>query len=380
VGKIFNPEPHVMRASKMNHMLGWTQQNKPIIFRVAIITFIGLAILMFLLYGTTSKTIYLIVNGQEQVIETNKWRLGEVLNENKIQHKEFDRTSIPLDAIVKNNDKIYIDFAIPIQLTMQKNTKTIYSAAKTVEGFLREQKIALGKSDKTIPDLNSPLSESQDIRIVRVTKEIEQVTEKLAYPVEKKNDPQLVKGKQKVLQKGFEGTVLRVKENIFEDGVLVDTNILGEETQKAAVKEIVAVGTASPVTILTASSPTVEEVMKDGISFPVKRVLNNVTLTAYSAHFASTGKSEGMPQYGITFTGTKVQEGKTIAVDPKVIPLGWWVYIEGIGFRRAEDKGSAIKGNKIDVYYDSEAYALKFGRKYGYTVYVIGPKKPIDSN
>jgi 3D (Asp-Asp-Asp) domain-containing protein len=74
-----------------------------------------------------------------------------------------------------------------------------------------------------------------------------------------------------------------------------------------------------------------------------------------------------------------VKEGRTIAVDPNVIPLGWWVYIEGIGFRRAEDKGSAIKGKKIDIYYDSEAKAERFGKKKGYTVYVIGPSKPTAS-
>jgi 3D (Asp-Asp-Asp) domain-containing protein len=71
-----------------------------------------------------------------------------------------------------------------------------------------------------------------------------------------------------------------------------------------------------------------------------------------------------------------VKEGRTIAVDKNVIPIGWWVYIEGIGFRRAEDTGGAVKGNKIDVYYESSDYANKFGLKRGYTVYVIGPKKP----
>jgi 3D (Asp-Asp-Asp) domain-containing protein len=57
--------------------------------------------------------------------------------------------------------------------------------------------------------------------------------------------------------------------------------------------------------------------------------------------------------------------------------MGWWVYIDGVGFRRAEDKGSAVKGKKIDVYFDSESHAHKFGTKKGYTVYVIGPKKPV---
>jgi 3D (Asp-Asp-Asp) domain-containing protein len=55
------------------------------------------------------------------------------------------------------------------------------------------------------------------------------------------------------------------------------------------------------------------------------------------------------------------------------------VYIEGVGFRRAEDTGSAVKGQKIDVYYDSHDYANRFGLKRGYTVYVIGPKKPTEN-
>jgi 3D (Asp-Asp-Asp) domain-containing protein len=74
-----------------------------------------------------------------------------------------------------------------------------------------------------------------------------------------------------------------------------------------------------------------------------------------------------------------VTEGRTIAVDPKVIPIGWWVYIEGIGLRRAEDIGSGVKGNKIDVYFDNLDYAKRFGLKRGYKVYIIGKDKPASS-
>jgi 3D (Asp-Asp-Asp) domain-containing protein len=116
--------------------------------------------------------------------------------------------------------------------------------------------------------------------------------------------------------------------------------------------------------------------LKNGVDFQAKRVLSNVTLTAYDAGFASTGKVKGQKGYGVTRTGTTVTEGRTIAVDPDVVPLGWWVYIEGIGFRRAEDTGSAINGNKIDVYFDSHQTADAFGLKRGYTVYIIGPTKP----
>ena len=65
-----------------------------------------------------------------------------------------------------------------------------------------------------------------------------------------------------------------------------------------------------------------------------------------------TKDEPGMNGKGITSTGTKVKAGRTIAVDPKVIPYGTRVYIEGIGYRVAEDCGGAVKGNHVDVYVD----------------------------
>lgn len=50
-----------------------------------------------------------------------------------------------------------------------------------------------------------------------------------------------------------------------------------------------------------------------------------------------------------TATGTHVTPGRTVAVDPAVIPLGTRVYIDGVGWRVAEDTGGAIKGNIIDL-------------------------------
>lgn len=64
-----------------------------------------------------------------------------------------------------------------------------------------------------------------------------------------------------------------------------------------------------------------------------------------------------------TATGTVPEEGRTIAVDPKVIPYGTHVTIEGMGTYIAEDCGGGITNNHIDMYFNSHEDALKFGKR-----------------
>lgn len=64
---------------------------------------------------------------------------------------------------------------------------------------------------------------------------------------------------------------------------------------------------------------------------------------------------------GITATGTKVTAGRTVAVDPTVIPYGTQIYIEGYGWRTAEDCGGAVKNKQIDIAVDTHANALSMG-------------------
>lgn len=86
--------------------------------------------------------------------------------------------------------------------------------------------------------------------------------------------------------------------------------------------------------------------------------LGEFKLTAYCACLKCCGKTDG-----ITATGTKATQGRTIAVDPKVIPYGSEVIINGHTYI-AEDCGGAIKNNRIDVYFDSHQEALNFGVQY----------------
>lgn len=87
-------------------------------------------------------------------------------------------------------------------------------------------------------------------------------------------------------------------------------------------------------------------------------------VTAYTAGVESTGKRPGDRGYGITATGTHVQEGRTISADWRILPIGTRVRIEGLpGIYTVEDSGSAIKRNHIDLFVKDLKKAKAWGRQ-----------------
>lgn len=109
-------------------------------------------------------------------------------------------------------------------------------------------------------------------------------------------------------------------------------------------------------------SKTVPVMHHDLSRFPKKKVI----ATGYYAGIESTGKDSSHPQYGITYSGVKVRRAvySTIAADPKLFPIGTVLYIPGYGYGVVADTGSAIKGNKIDLYYETkDAIYKEWGKK-----------------
>ncbi|MCX7746287.1 MAG: 3D domain-containing protein [Clostridia bacterium] len=91
--------------------------------------------------------------------------------------------------------------------------------------------------------------------------------------------------------------------------------------------------------------------------------VNCFIATTYDLSYESCGKYPSHPEYGITFSGTKAVKGRTIAVDPNVIPLGSSVYLEFPspyrhmnGWYKAEDTGRLVKGKIIDVFLGASAF------------------------
>ncbi|AJY74914.1 3D domain-containing protein [Paenibacillus beijingensis] len=378
MGAIPLKDTHVKRSSSMSFARRWKHENLRLILLSGIISIAMIFMLLVLLYGSSEKHVSVVLNGQETVVSTKQGVLQRLLDEQAITVGPHDKVSVPLDSKISDGDKIIIELAIPITVKADGKTSTVYTTEKTVESAIGELNITLRDLDKITPSLGTVLKPNTTVKVVRVDKKISHTEHEIPFKVVKTTDATMEKGKSKMITAGKNGHIVKSFEHIFEDGVLVSTTLVTKVVEKSVVNKVVAVGTKKkPQVSVLSASPEFGSITAKG--FKARKTLNNVTLTAYTAGVASTGKSASHPQYGITASGAKVKEGRTIAVDPDVIPLGWWVYIEGIGFRRAEDTGSAINGNKIDVYYESESYANKFGKKRGYTVYVLGPTKPSSS-
>ena len=103
---------------------------------------------------------------------------------------------------------------------------------------------------------------------------------------------------------------------------------------------------------------------------PHKTLLGYFTIVAYCLCVICCGiwSAEHPSRIGTDFvqrtaSGTIPTAGRTIAVDTSMIPFGTEVYISGLGWRIAEDRGGAIRGNKIDLLMPCHQRALNWGRQ-----------------
>lgn len=112
---------------------------------------------------------------------------------------------------------------------------------------------------------------------------------------------------------------------------------------------------------------TEEEVQEDFENYYIERALlakankiENVKVSHYCCCVKCCGKDDG-----ITYSGVKAVPGVTVAVDTSIIPLGSDVLVDYgdgvINYYRADDTGSAIKGNKLDLCVSSHQEAINLG-------------------
>ena len=144
------------------------------------------------------------------------------------------------------------------------------------------------------------------------------------------------------------------------------------QSTKAAAPVIAASASTDRLQQLISSEIVTRTVEKlDALAADTQITQNFKNLGSFRLSFYCTcEKCCGAYATGLTKSGTTVTEGRTIAVDPKVIPLGSRVYIDGYGVFIAEDVGSAIKENKSDIAVGNHEQALKLGIDEA-TVYLV---------
>ncbi|MET0785324.1 MAG: ubiquitin-like domain-containing protein [Paenisporosarcina sp.] len=295
-----------------------------------------------------ANEITITVDGQKQTITTTANQVSEILTEAGIKVSEHDKLTPTLDAKVGSDGIIAIDKAFEVTLKDGVNEKKVWSTSTTVAGFLKQQEIQMNEFDRVEQRMEELVIPNDVIQVVRVEKVTDVVEEATNFAVETRKDKDLLKGKEKVVQEGKKGTVERTFEIVKENGKAVSRVLKSEKVVKEPSNKVVTVGTK----VVTAS------VSRGSNAAPSGGEEFYVTATAYTAY--CNGCS------GVTATGIDLRANpslKVIAVDPRVIPLGSKVWVEGYGYAVAGDTGGAIKGMKIDLFVPTTEQAYGFGRK-----------------
>ncbi len=165
--------------------------------------------------------------------------------------------------------------------------------------------------------------------------------EKIPYEVKYVFDRDMGEGRIKKVQHGADGEIIR-EFIVSDESDQPSEKVLVKETRKEPVPAIFHMGKPSSRAVSRGTYTRSKVVEMESTAYTPSAGLKNPTFR--------------------TRTGTKAEYG-VIAVDPRVIPLGTLMYVEGYGFGIAEDTGGAIKGNKIDVCIESQRKAMAWGRR-----------------
>lgn len=294
-----------------------------------------------------AKEVVISVDENQSKVWTTENVVKNILEEANIEVTEHDLVSQSLDTEVGADNKIDIQKAFQLTLVDGKKERQVWSTSTTVANFLKQQEVQLGESDRVEKGLEEVITPNDKIAVVRVEKVTDVVEESVDFAIEKKNDSSLLKGKEKVVSEGKKGKVERTYSIVKENGKVVSKKLASEKVIKEPKAKVVSVGTK----VVTANVSRSSEPKSSGKEF-------YVTATAYTPNCAGCS--------GISAAGLNLRANpdmKVIAVDPKVIPLGTKVWVEGYGNAVAADTGGAIKGKKIDVLVPTTSKAKNWGRK-----------------
>ncbi len=292
------------------------------------------------------KGITVVVDGESLYMKTQAEDVAGLLAQAGIEVADGDIVSPASDATLVDGTTVVVRHAIPVVLDLSGERIELKVVGSTVADAVIAAGADACASLVTEPALDAPLTAGMTITASNVFVRV--VQEEAAVPFETvtKNDSSEPYGTRSIEAPGADGKILRVFRVLVTDGVEGPRTLVAEETVQQPADEIVVVGTKRTSAQVTRSST------------PAAPPTDGTKLTV-----ATTAYAPGVDGVG-THTAVGLRAGYgVIAVDPSVIPLGTRLYVPGYGYGVAADTGGAIKGNKIDLCFDTRAEALAWGRR-----------------
>ncbi|MEF9990759.1 MAG: 3D domain-containing protein [Romboutsia sp.] len=250
-----------------------------------------------------------------------------------------------------------------VVLVVKGEERNISTFKSNVGELLEEQNVKYDSNDIVTASLDSKIKNNMNIEVIDVVEKSVIESKKVPFEVEVIEDKNIPKGETKVEVEGKSG-----------ENELVYTITYHNEKQvdKKFVEELVAI---NPEKKIIKKGSKVEEVKVASSRGGISR--GNATTLSTSTNNLSTNKkamkvvATAYTGDSVTSTGTKPKWG-TIAVDPSIIPYGTKVFIPQFNMTFiAEDTGSAIKGNKIDIFMNDESAVYNWGIK-NIDIYIVG--------
>lgn len=320
--------------------------------RIKLVLTIFLAILGLLLifllslYFFSFKEVKLTINSSTKKIVSNAQTVEQLLKERKVKISRYDLVKPSLNTYLEPGTEVKVLTAIPVKVSINEKKKVVWTVNRTVKKLLAQIGIKPSPNVIVSPAVNSKLTTGMNINILLVRRWIEKIQLEIPFETKRVDDANLTKGLTKVITKGKPGIKEKIVEHLVAGDKEIKQIVKSEQVLAQPVPQLVKVGTRVPRRPSLASLPGPQ----------VARGSRTLIMVA-TAYAAGTGGAGWR-----TATGTGVYRG-IVAVDPRVIPLGTRLYIEGYGPAVAADTGGAIRGNRIDLGFGSRAEAMQFGRR-----------------
>lgn len=369
------------------------RKRKTVFTRVVALLLPIVCIVLLLTQTAFAKNTYLINDGGQITIHTTyATDPADVLDEAGLELGTDDTYTTQLGL---GMSEITIQRMQDVKIVYGGNTLTVATYGETVESLLNRLNFKLTEDDVLSEAMSAMTYDGMILTVKRSVTAEEAYTVAIPFETEYCYDTSIPEGEEVVLTKGVEGQ-LQCKASVhYVDGEEVSRTLISEEVVSQPVNALVAIGTGvdmpdyPPETLPTeppTEAPTEPEITPEAPPVEKMPIIGENTITTpegevltytKAEQFVATAYHNTDPGCTIwTSTGTLCRVG-AIAVDPTVIPYGTRMYIvtnDGryiYGIATAEDCGSAIKGNRVDLYYNSVAECDRFGIR-DCTIYFLG--------